>query len=113
MKLATKKGNVAGILYGLSQFVMFIVVSLIFYLGAIFIRDNNLKIADVFTAIYSIMFAGMTAGNNSHFMPDVNNAKKAAANLFEIIDGEDEDQLQIKEESKLSKNPIKGHILFK
>jgi hypothetical protein len=33
------------------------------------------------------MFAGMTAGNNSHFMPDVGAAKNAAANLFLILDG--------------------------
>lgn len=61
---------------------MFIVIALIFYIGTIFIRDNNLKIADVFTAIYAILFAGMTAGNNSHFMPDVAVSKRAAANLF-------------------------------
>ena len=65
---------------------MFVVFALIFYLGSVFIRDHNLSIADVFTAIYSIMFAGMTAGNNSHFMPDVANAKNSAANIFEILD---------------------------
>ena len=92
---------------------MYIVIALIFYLGTIFIRDNNLSIADVFTAIYAIMFAGMTAGNNAHFMPDVATAKKAAANLFEILDAEDEDQIQIKESSKLLKTPVKGNIVFK
>jgi hypothetical protein len=65
---------------------MYAIFALIFYLGSIFIRDHNLSIADVFTAIYSIMFAGMTAGNNSHFMPDVANAKNSAANIFEILD---------------------------
>jgi len=54
----------------------------IFYLGSIFIRDHNLLIADVFSAIYAILFAGMTAGNNAHFMPDANTAKKAASHLF-------------------------------
>ena len=82
LRLATKKGHIAGICYGISQFIMFIVIALIFYIGTIFIRDNNLKIADVFTAIYAILFAGMTAGNNSHFMPDVAVSKRAAANLF-------------------------------
>ena len=74
---------------------MYVVFALIFFLGAVFIRDHNLYIADVFTAIYSIMFAGMTAGNNSHFMPDVAAAKNSAANIFNIIDSQDEDQLQI------------------
>lgn len=76
---------------------MYVVFALIFFLGAVFIRDNGLSISDVFTAIYAIMFAGMTAGNNSHFMPDVAAAKNSAANIFQILDQEDEDQLQIKQ----------------
>jgi ATP-binding cassette subfamily B (MDR/TAP) protein 1 len=109
-EIAIKKGNISGIMFGLSQLIMFVVFALIFYLGAIFIRDNGVSIADCFTAIYSIMFAGMTAGNNSHFMPDVASAKNSAANIFEILDGEDEDQLQVKTESKLLKTPIRGHM---
>lgn len=35
------------------------------------------------------MFAGMTAGNNSHFMPDTAACKNSAANLFEILDSQD------------------------
>lgn len=112
-EIAVKKGNISGILFGISQLIMYVVFALIFFLGAVFIRDNNLSISDVFTAIYSIMFAGMTAGNNSHFMPDVAAAKNSAANIFEILDSEDEDQLQIKTESKLLKTPIKGHIEIK
>ena len=61
---------------------MFVVFALIFFFGTIFIRDNGLDIANVFVAIYSLMFAGMTAGNNSHFMPDVGAAKNSAANIF-------------------------------
>lgn len=112
-EIGVKKGNISGLLFGFSQFIMYLVFALIFYFGAVFIRDNNLSIADVFTAIYSIMFAGMTAGNNSHFMPDVANAKNSASNIFEILDSEDEDQLQIKDESKLLKTPIKGNIQLK
>lgn len=50
---------------------------------------------NVFVAIFAILFSGMTAGNNGHFMPDVAASKAAAANIFEIQDGIDEDQLQI------------------
>jgi ATP-binding cassette subfamily B (MDR/TAP) protein 1 len=81
-QIGVKKGNISGVLFGFSQFIMYVVFALIFFLGAVFIRDNNLNIADVFTAIYSIMFAGMTAGNNSHFMPDVAAAKNSASNIF-------------------------------
>ena len=67
----------------------------------------------MFTAIYAIMFSAMTAGNNSHFMPDVAAAKNAAANLFLVLDTEDEDQIQAKEESKLINTGIKGNIEIK
>ncbi len=43
-------------------------------------------------------------------MPDIMDAKVAAGNLFEIIDSEDEDQMQITQNSKLIKTGIKGNI---
>ena len=71
MAIGIKKGNVSGLLFGLSQLIMFFVFGLIFFLGTVFKRDNNLGIDHVFTAIYAIFFSAMTVGNNSHFMPDI------------------------------------------
>jgi len=69
---------------------MFLVFGLIFYLGAIFVRDNeSVTILDMFTAVYAILFAAITAGNNSHFAPDAAACQAAAANLFHIIDSAD------------------------
>lgn len=64
----------------------------------------------MFVAVYAITFAGMTAGNNMHFMTDAAACKNSAANLFEIQDSEDEQQMQIKEESKLLKSGFEGDI---
>jgi hypothetical protein len=63
---------------------MFVIFGILFYLGAVFVRDNSpaITVTDMFTAVYAIMFAGMTAGNNSHFMPDTAACKNSAANLF-------------------------------
>jgi ATP-binding cassette subfamily B (MDR/TAP) protein 1 len=87
-RLAIKKGNLSGFFFGLSQIVMFVIFGVLFYLGALFVHDNpNVVTVDkMFTAIYAIMFAGMTAGNNAHFMPDTAACKNSAANLFEIQD---------------------------
>lgn len=46
-------------------------------------------------------------------MPDVAAAKNSAANIFEILDSEDEDQLQVKQESKLLRTKIRGHLEFR
>ncbi len=80
--LGIKKGMVSGISFGLTQIVMFAIFGLIFFLGTVFIRDAGVSVADVFTAIYAIMFGAMTVGNNSHFLPDIASAKSAAASLF-------------------------------
>lgn len=61
----------SGILFALSQLIMFFVFGLIFFLGTVFKRDNGLSIDEVFTAIYAIFFSAMTIGNNSHFLPDI------------------------------------------
>lgn len=100
-ELAKRKGNLAGIFYGLSKASMYIVFALIFYIGALFVRDANVKFVDVFTALYAIMFAAMRTGNSMQFMPDMAASKNSAANLFEILDGEDEEQIQMKQESKM------------
>ena len=54
---------------------MFIIFGLIFFLGTVFIRDAGVSVADVFTAIYAIVFGAMTVGNNAHFLPDIASAK--------------------------------------
>ena len=86
VEMGVKKGFVSGFFFGLSQFILFLVFGLVFYLGIVFMNANNLAIDDVFTAIYAVIFSGMTAGNNAHFMPDINNSRKAAASLFQLQD---------------------------
>ena len=113
METGVSKGLIAGFMYGLSQIILFLVFGLIFYLGVIFMNRNGLQISDVFTAIYAIVFSGMTAGNNAHFMPDMAAGKKAAASIFQILDEKDEDQLQEESGSKMLKNKIEGEISFK
>lgn len=91
----------SGFLYGLSFFVLFLVYGLIFFLSAIFIRDNNLNITDAFSAAFLVLFAGVVAGNNAKMMPDVSALKVSCVKLFSLIDEEDEDEIQKKKGSKL------------
>ena len=93
--LGIKKGLVSGVLFGFSQFILFLIFGLLFFLGSVVVRDSYPGdqffdgVLNMFTAIYAIVFAAMTAGNNAHFLPDVGAAKNSAANLFLILDSED------------------------
>ena len=89
MSEGVKKGITSGVLFGLSQFFLFLIFGLIFYLGVVFKISNNLPLDDVFTAIYGILFSGIIAGNNMNFLPDVGASKRAAASIFYIQDSKD------------------------
>jgi ATP-binding cassette subfamily B (MDR/TAP) protein 1 len=66
------KGNIVGILYGLSQFLIFSSFAFLFWLGSIIRKDNdNISTHYIFTAIFAIVWSGWTAGNNFFFMPDI------------------------------------------
>ncbi len=67
--LAVKSGFVSGFFYGIAQFIMFIVIALIFYLGSLFVQNNGVSIDSMFTALFVIFFSAMAVGNNSHVLP--------------------------------------------
>lgn len=67
----------------------------------------------MFTAIFSVFFAAMTIGNNSHILPDMAECKVSAAHLFHLLDTEDESERQINENSRMVKSPLNGKIEFK
>lgn len=84
-------------MFGFSQVTSNLIFVIAYFVGAVFFHDSNLKLENVFIAIYSVIYASITAGNNTLFMPDLAAAKQSAANIFTILDSEDEDQLQIKQ----------------
>jgi ATP-binding cassette, subfamily B (MDR/TAP), member 1 len=88
--LIFKKSNYAGLAFGFSQMMMFLIYGIIFYLGAVFNREYGSNMRDVFAAIFAIMYASFGAGNNNQFMVDVGQAKNAAKNIFKILDSQDE-----------------------
>lgn len=87
--MSVKNGIMSGLLYGITQFNLAVVFSLIMFLGAVIIRDNypNLSVEDALNAIYALVIGAIITGNNAYLLPDIAAAKTAAANLFEIIDG--------------------------
>jgi hypothetical protein len=71
-KMLYRSSVISGFFFGLSQIITYITFGILFYIGTIFIRDYGASLVNVFTAVYSIFFAGVTIGNNSNFLPDMN-----------------------------------------
>lgn len=76
-------------MYGVSYFLQFISFALMFFLAAVYVTNYQIAIEDSLAAIFLVVFAGIAAGNNSNFMPDISDAKTAASKVFAIINQQD------------------------
>jgi len=72
------KGHVAGLCYGGSNCLTMNFNSIIFYIGAIFLRDHGLSTDDMFTSTFAIMYSAMSIGESTTMLADVGLAKNAA-----------------------------------
>ena len=89
--MALKNAALSGFFYGLSQFIIFMIIAIVFYCGALFVKNNDVLLKNMFTAMFSVFFAAIITGNNSHVLPDLGECKISAANLFLLLDNKDED----------------------
>ena len=90
-----------GLLYGFSQLILEFTFGVLFYFGAKIMKDDpSVSLLNIFYGIMTITWAGWYSSNNFYFMPDVIESKRSAEALFAVLDSEDEDQIQINQESR-------------
>ena len=74
-----KKNLCMSILLGVSQFGQFIVFAIIFYAAGVWRQKYGLDMADLFIAIFALIFGVYGAGMANQFIGDVGKAQKAGA----------------------------------
>ena len=105
-----RKSWISGFSMGFSEFMRFAVYAVIFIAGAYFVRDIDLSISGMFTAMFGILYGAFGAGNAMQFLPEVGAARQAAIGLIRILDTPSEIDIN-DTEGKITK-PIKGEIVF-
>ena len=75
-----------GISFGVSQGMLFPCYGLGFWYGTKLMIDDGLAYADMLKAILCVIFAAWGMGEAFGFMPDINEAKTAAHDVFELLD---------------------------
>ena len=111
LKASMINAQKSGLAFGVGQFINFGVYALLFYVGALFIRDDGLSFQDMFQSIMAIMLACMAAGNALQFAPDVGAARSAAKSIFEILDTKP--VIDIDDPNQTVRKPVTGKIEFK
>ncbi|ORY35855.1 multidrug resistance protein 1 [Naematelia encephala] len=97
-------------LYAASQGMSFLIIALVFYIGALWIISGRYGTESFFTVLTSVIFASIQAGNVFTFVPDASKANSAMTSIFRLLDYDPEvDQLST-EGIYLNHNEVKGHI---
>lgn len=77
--LASRKGMFKrAFLLGFSQFGMFFVYALLFFIGAVFRKKNGLSYQDLMIAMFSVIFGSYGAGMANQFLGNLPAAQRAA-----------------------------------
>mmetsp|Transcript_29626 Transcript_29626/g.43687 ORF Transcript_29626/g.43687 Transcript_29626/m.43687 type:complete len:534 (-) Transcript_29626:101-1702(-) len=82
----TKRGFFAGIVFGFSQFSVFLSFSIIFYYGSQLLVDQDVDFVGFFVPVLSVMFGALGASQVSADFQSTRDGKAAAARIFDIVD---------------------------
>ena len=69
---------ISGLLFGLSQFFMFMTYAVVFRVSAKFIADGTLKMEAMFKSMFCLLFGVFGVGQSSQFLSDIDAVNKGA-----------------------------------
>ncbi|KAK4361630.1 hypothetical protein RND71_020582 [Anisodus tanguticus] len=86
LKRGVKNGLVSGVGLGFSNFVLYCLYALSFYLGAVLVKHDKAKFSEVFKVFFALTMASIGLSVLSNLSSDLSKSKGAAASIVEIID---------------------------
>jgi len=102
------------LMFGFSQFVVFIIYAVLFYSGGSFIRSGYIDLRQMMSAIFTILFAAFGLGQSQQYIKDYAASKDALVSLNRILDTKSEiDPLEKRDSVKIESEKLLGKIEFK
>jgi ATP-binding cassette subfamily B (MDR/TAP) protein 1 len=115
MRSVNKNCFINGVLYGMSQFIMFITYSVLFYAGGAFLSNGTLTLKNMYRAIFILQYAAFGLGLAQQYIGDISKAKSALVNIYKTIDEPSTiDPIDIREKNLNASKPenFRGEIEF-
>ncbi|KAF4756211.1 (ABC) transporter, partial [Perkinsus olseni] len=78
----------AALWYGISQGILFFSVALGFWYGSKLVQDEGLTFDKMIQSLMGVFLSALAAGQALAFVGDINEAKAAAHDIFELLDSE-------------------------
>lgn len=87
-RLGKKGAHISGATRGGGHFVIFCAYALVFYIGALLIREGHLNFKEMVRVFFALAMGAMGAGHASAFATDASRATSARRSIFQLIDRE-------------------------
>ncbi|KAM6491113.1 multidrug resistance protein 1, partial [Amanita muscaria] len=97
-------------LYAVSQSLVFFVIALVFWYGAVLVSHQELSTFHFYVALMSTTFGAIQTGNAFMYVPDVSPAKGAASDIVTLLDSVPEIDAESDDGKKVDVTKSKGHI---
>ena len=110
-KSAIKSAHLSALALGAGNFFNYGIYGMLFYVGAVIMRDHGISFTDMFMAIMGINLGCQALSNALQFAPDIGASQKAAANIFRIFDTKP--AIDMNDPRQTIKTEIKGDIEFR
>lgn len=83
---------ISAVISGFSQFLMFAVFSVTFYVGVVLLDKENtsLTVEDVLKSVFTLFFAAFGVGMIAQYLGDMDEAYKAMISIYDILSSESE-----------------------
>ncbi|KAH0586250.1 Leptomycin B resistance protein pmd1 [Termitomyces sp. J132] len=102
----------SNLLYALSQSMIFFVIALVFWYGAVCVSKQQFGTVQFFVGLMSTTFGAIQAGNVFSFVPDVSSAKGAGSDIIKLIDSIPEIDAESKAGKIVDAVKTQGQIRF-
>lgn len=112
MRISNRVAVRAQALYAASQGIMFLVIALVFYIGALWIANGWCTTPMFYTSLTSVIFATLEAGDVFQYVPDASKAVSAARAIFDSIDNVPFVDADSAEGIVLDPKQVRGNITF-
>ncbi|KAI6046276.1 P-loop containing nucleoside triphosphate hydrolase protein [Pisolithus marmoratus] len=100
----------SNLVFAFSQSCSFWVIALVFWYGSRLIANLEVSTTNFFTALMSVTFGAMQAGNVFAFVPDVSSARSAGAAIIRLLDSTPEIDTESPEGSTFEGRIVGGQV---
>lgn len=112
MRISIRTAFGSQALFAASQGITFLVVALVFYVGALWIIDGKYTTEMFFISLNAVVFAAIEAGDVFSYVPDASKANSAARSIFRILDNVPSIDPNSDEGKTLDPATVQGHVHF-